>query len=66
MSDERKAKIVTAIFLLITFALIGKIAQYFGYDSEPDRTRGLKYQLEKQKQLQRDQQIDQIVREILR
>ena len=64
MSDERKVKIVTAIFFLVIFALVGKIAQYFGYDPEPDRTRGLQYQLEKQKQLQRDQQTEQIIREI--
>jgi len=66
MSDVRKVKIASAIFILVIFSILFKIAQYFGYDSEPDRTRGLKYQLEKQKQLQSDQQINQIVREIIK
>ena len=66
MSDERKVKIVSAIVGLVIFAMVLKIAQYFGYDPEPDRTRGLQYQFEKQKQLQRDQQTDQIVREVIK
>ena len=64
--SEQKTKIITAIFLVVIIVLIGKIGQYFGYDSEPDRTRGFKYQLEKQKQLQSDQQTEQIIREIIK
>jgi len=66
MSDERKVKIASAIFILVIFSILLKITQYFGYDPQPDRTRGFKYQQEKQKQLQGDQQIDQIVREIIK
>ena len=64
--SERRAKVLSAIFLLIVMGTILKTLQYFGYDSEPDRTRGLKYQLEKEKQLQSDQLTDQIVREIVK
>lgn len=53
--SERRAKTLSALFLLIVIITILKTLQYFGYDSEPDRTRSLKYQLEKEKQLQSDQ-----------
>jgi len=64
--SEQKVKIVSAIFILVLFVVVFKIAQYFGYDTEPDRTRGFKYRLEKQKQLQSDQQIDQIISEVIK
>jgi len=64
--SERRAKVLSAIFLLIVISTILKTLQYFGYDSEPDRTRGLKYQLEKENQLYCDQLTDQIVRKVVK
>jgi len=66
MSSERKAKIVSAIFLLVIISVMLKTLEYFGYESEPDRTRGLEYRQERVKQLHSDQLTEQIVHETLR
>ena len=61
MSSEQKEKIVSAIIILVIVSIVLKIAEYFGVDVEPDRTRGLEYRLEQSKQLESDQQTQQII-----
>ena len=61
VSNERKGKIVSAIIILVVVSIILKIIEYFGGDLEPDRTRGLKYRLEQSKQLESEQQTQQII-----
>jgi len=64
--SEQKEKIISAIFILLVVSIILKIAEYFGVNVEPDRTRGLEYRLEQSKQLESDQLTQQLVGEIVK
>jgi len=63
---ERIVNIISAIILLIVISIVLKVVQYFGYDIEPNRQKGWKYQIEQQKQKKSDAMVEHIATEYLR
>ena len=61
MSSERKEKVISAIVLLVVITVFFKIFEYFGGELKPDRTRSIGNRLQKSKQLQSNQQVEQIM-----